>query len=77
MRHFRFALNIAVVEGESPYNTRYGKGHFKGLKVPFGALVEYMPQPDVKLDAFESKTRKGIFVGYHVLPWGGNGRVIT
>jgi hypothetical protein len=70
VRHYSFSHNTAVVDGDSAYNRRHGKGHFTGPSVPFGSLVNFMPQPDVKLDAFESKAQLGIFVGYHVLPGG-------
>ena len=31
----------------------------------FGAAVDFMPQPDTKLDAMGGRTMPGLFVGYH------------
>ena len=59
-----------MMEGESIYNTRHKQGRIKGLRLPFGSLVHFMPQLDVKRDAFESETMWGIFLGYYVLPGG-------
>ena len=42
------------------------KGHFKGDSIPFGALVDFMPQPDTKLVSMGAKTLPGVFIGYHV-----------
>ena len=47
--HFCFANNIAIVNGDSAWNKRYKKGHCKGMQIPYGALVGFMPQPDVRL----------------------------
>ncbi len=41
------------------------KGHFKGERIPFGAFVDFMPQPDTKLDAMGGRTMPGVFVGCH------------
>jgi len=45
---------------------------FPGHVVPFGALVDYIPQPDATkhMDPLEVKAIGGIFVGYHILPGG-------
>ena len=37
-----FSKNITDVDGDSPFNKRYGRGEFKGERVPFGALVDFM-----------------------------------
>jgi len=45
---------------------------FPGHVVPFGALVDYIPQPDATkhMDPLDAKAIGGIFVGYHILPGG-------
>ena len=43
--------NIAMTDDESCYNLRHGRGHFKGLQIPVGALVDFMPQNDVKIES--------------------------
>ncbi len=73
--HFCTSKNIAMIDGDSCYNRRHGEGHFKGLCIPFGALVDSMPQNDIKIESFGSKTIQGIFRGYHIQPgwaWGGD-----
>ena len=65
-----FPQNIAMTEGDSCYSRRPGKGHFKGLQIPFGALVDFMPQNDMKIESFGNKTIQGIFLGYHIQPGG-------
>ena len=59
-----------IKNGDSAYNKRHGKGHCKGKIVPFGALVDIMPQPDHKRDVFDNKTIKALFLGYHEHPGG-------
>ena len=34
--------------------------------MPFGALVDFMPQSDMKLESMGTSTILGVFVGYHV-----------
>ena len=43
-RHFCFAANAEVFEGESCYSRRFG-GHMdeRFLRIPFGATVDYVP----------------------------------
>ncbi len=55
-----------MIDGDSCYHVRHGKGHFKGLLIPVGALVEFMPQDDIATNSFGSKTIEGIILGYHV-----------
>ena len=57
-----FARNIEIVRGDSSWNRRHGKGHFKGPQVPFGALVDFMPSP-VRGEAqkFAPRAVPGIF----------------
>ncbi len=37
---------------------------------PFGALVDFMSQPDVRVESMGPKTLPGVFIGYHVNPGG-------
>ena len=59
-----------MIDGDSCYNRRRRKGHFKGLNIPFGALVDFMPHSDIKIESFGGKTIQGIFLGYHIQPGG-------
>ncbi len=67
-----FTTTLRLLMEIPPYNQRHGKGIYKGKKIPCGAFVSFMPQPEIlkKQDAFESKTMWGIFVGYYVAPGG-------
>ena len=42
MRHGCLAENFIVRNGESCYQKRHTKGHFKGALVPFGARVDFL-----------------------------------
>ena len=42
----------------------------RASKTPFGALVDFMPQSDTKVESMGSKTIPGVFIGYHVHPGG-------
>ena len=56
----------------TPYEARHNE-KFKGLLIPFGAAVEYHPtakRETAALMKFTGKTRKGIFMGYHVASGG-------
>ena len=68
--HFCFSKNAALVDGGSSYNRRHGRCHFKGERIPFGAFVDFMPQPYTKLDAMGGGTMPGVFVGCHTPRWG-------
>ena len=45
-RCYCFLHNTAMRNGDSPWNKRHGKGHYSGVRVPFGSLVNYVPNPD-------------------------------
>ena len=55
----RLLLNVVAdrfnaftdVDGDSPYNKEHGRCEFKGERIPFGALVDFAPPPDTKIDA--------------------------
>ena len=42
-KHYCHAENIAIKDGDSAWNRRGKKGHFKGLSIPFGCLIDYLP----------------------------------
>ena len=63
--------------GDWAYNKWHEDGHCKAKRIPFGALVDYLPtpRPGEKKEAFEPKTNRGLLVGYFVWPgdmWSGN-----
>ena len=53
-----FSKDIAIVDGDSSYNLRHGKGLFDGDCYPAGALDDFMPQSDVKLESIGLKQRR-------------------
>ncbi len=63
--HFCFSKSVALVDGDSSYNRGHGKGHFKGERILVGAFIDFMPQPDTKLDAMGGRSMPGAFIGYH------------
>ena len=67
-QHFCFSLNISVVDGDSSYNKKFGHGHFKGLRIPFGSLIDFkIPKtPSIKIDKFGKPTAPGLFLGYYL-----------
>ncbi len=68
--------NASAFNIQPPFNRKHEdnrthkSGHFKGLLIPFGALVDFMPQPDTKVVSMGSKTIPGVFIGCHVHPGG-------
>ena len=82
MLAFCFNRNITDVlsHGFTAYQLRFGE--FKGLRVPFGALIDYMSIKDgkaVKDHPLGPKTRPGIFMGYaqhHGGRWAGDYMVL-
>ena len=69
-QHYCFSTNIAIFDGDSTHNRRHRLGHFKGQYVPFGAYVDFMPQPETRVESMGAKTIPGVFIGYHVHPGG-------
>eukprot|EP00972_Heterocapsa_arctica_P114083 16440647-Heterocapsa_arctica.AAC.1 len=68
VKHVCFSLNISLFNGDRAYNLRHGKGHFKGLKIPFGSLIDFRP-PKVLLKEFAKfgkTSMPGVMLGYHV-----------
>ena len=39
VRHWCFSRNVSLRSGESSWNLRFGQGHFKGPKLPFGCWL--------------------------------------
>ena len=58
------STNIAIADGDSSYSRRHKSGRFKGESIPFGALVDFMPQIDTKVESMGAKTIPGVFIGY-------------
>ena len=50
-----FSTNIAIVDGDSSYNRRHKAGRFRGESIPFGALLELMPQNDTRVESMGAK----------------------
>ena len=61
-----------ITDGDSAYNRRHKKGHFKGELLMFGCAVGYMPTPQqsAKEPLYQPTAKRGIFVGYYVHPGG-------
>jgi hypothetical protein len=69
-RHFCFAHNISMSDGDSPWNRRFAKGHWKGPKIPFGCLVDFLPISPLRSEKpkFGPNAVPGIFLGYVLSP---------
>ena len=68
VRFWCFMSNVRVVDGESAWNKRHGKGHFGKPLIPFGARVNFLPRPDTvrAMPKFEPRSQPGILVGYRL-----------
>ena len=64
-RCFCHSMNIAVIDGDSAYNTRHGV-EFEGLSIPYGCLVDFRPPIVVlkKAAKFGTTSMPGFFIGY-------------
>ena len=70
-RHWCFSHNVQTREGNSPWHKRHNKGKFKGRRVPFGSLVDFLPSPiRGGPPKVASRTQPGLFLGYFLLPGG-------
>ena len=71
-RHFAFAANVAVVDGDSAWHLRHKEEHFRGPLHPFGCLVDFMPLPSLvpQLPKSAGRTVPGVLLGYVLLPGG-------
>ena len=58
-------MNVEEINGSSAWFRLHGE-HFRGEKIPFGALVEFKPSDarGDKREKFEPKGETGIFAGY-------------
>ncbi len=72
VRYWCFMDNVAVTNGDSPWNLRHGTGQYAGPLIPFGCSVDYLPKPETvkKLPKFEPRGHQGIFLGYYLQPGG-------
>ena len=71
-KHYCWLHNVIPRKGRpSPYFMRH-KHNFKGTLIPFAALVEYIPNKAKAkaLPKFDTATRPGLMLGYHVHPGG-------
>ena len=71
-KHYCWLHNVMPRKGRpSPYFLRH-KHNFKGILIPFAALVEYIPNKAKAraLPKFDTATRPGLMLGYHVHPGG-------
>ena len=65
------ARNFESIEGLSPWESRFGGRKFEGLRIPFGALVDFRPSPvRGQQPKFSPKGVPGVFLGYVLLPGG-------
>ena len=74
MVHFCCARMCEVVDGDSSDNKLHKRGHFTGIRIPFGAIIEFLPIRKEHKHPGKQKTRYGIFLGYHMQPgefWSG------
>ena len=65
MEYFSTAWNTHERGGSSPWFDRHQQ-HFRGKKVPFGCLVDYLPSPDEvkQMQSFGTKAVPAIFLGW-------------
>jgi hypothetical protein len=63
-RHWCFSHNVQTREGNSPWHKRHNKGKFKGKRIPFGSLVDFLPSPiRGGVPKFASRTQPGFSWG--------------
>ena len=57
-----------LADGKTPYERRFGES-FKGQIIPFGSLVEYLPNSERQSEnsSFGKKIFPGIFLGYALI----------
>ena len=75
LEHLCFSKVITDVAGDSPYSKRLGRGECRGERISFGALIDFMPQPETRIYNWGGKAITGLFVGYHTHPgsvWSGD-----
>jgi hypothetical protein len=64
-KFFCFACNIDESQGPSPWSRRHGATAFKGIRCPFGALVDFLPPQHAlaRLPMFGPRGTPGLFQG--------------
>ena len=70
---FCFLRNTQITNGNSPWHKLHDNGHFPGHRLPFGALVHFIPAATIKRRTptkHDPNAVPGIFLGYAVS--GGN-----
>ena len=68
-RHYCFARNTGLRKGNSSWHRRFKRGHFKGLRIPFGASVRYRVAVRKKyLGEFDVSAQEGVFIGWKMHP---------
>ena len=68
-RHYCFARNIRLRKGDSSFHRRHKTGHFRGLRVPFGAAVRYrVASRKNYLGEFDVPAQEGLFLGWKLQP---------
>ena len=68
VRFYCFMHNTHTPDGgQSPWLRRFGE-EFKGKRLPFGSLVNFLPKPETlkALPKFEPRGQQGILVGYRL-----------
>ena len=76
MRYLRNVQDL-LADGKAPYERRFGE-YFKGPIIPFGALVENLPDSarnKARIHQFGKKVSPGIFLGYALIAresWNGD-----
>ena len=58
-----------MIDGDSAWPRAHGTGHLKGKRIPFGALVHFIPSHTITRSAplkHDPNVVPGIFMGYKV-----------
>ncbi len=70
--YFCHMLNIQLVDGDSCWNKRHGKGEVKGKRIPFECAIDFLPNKTKTKwrtrNKWSSTSVLGIFMGYKLLP---------
>ena len=61
-----------MIDGDSAWNTRFKKGHFKGPVIPFGCLVDFKQTPERadRMPKAAPDAVPGVMFGYKLNPGG-------
>ena len=70
VEHFSFALNISCrfSDEDSSWNIKHCLGQFEGPLIPFGAIIDFLPIPEVaeRKPKFSPRSVPGIFLAYYL-----------